>query len=218
MFLHRIEPDPRCREARRDLADPYQMHATLCRAFHDSGTRCPPGTFLWRQEAPSGANQPTRLLIQARTVADWARIDIAGWLRHADPALNLDERLKLSAVTEGERFRFRMRANPTVTRNGRRTGLLRREEQEGWLLRKGEQHGFSIPTSTSLNGGVSIRISQEKMLIGRKHDGVEIRVFSVLFDGELQVTNAAAFRSAVELGVGHGKALGLGLLSIAQIG
>ena len=33
MFLHRIHLDPRCREARRDLSDPYQLHSTLCRAF-----------------------------------------------------------------------------------------------------------------------------------------------------------------------------------------
>jgi CRISPR system Cascade subunit CasE len=193
MFLHRIEPDPRCREARRDLADPYQMHATLCRAFSDSDARCAPGTFLWRQEAPSSPNQPTRVFI------------------------DLAERLKLSTLNEGACFRFRLRANPTVTRNGKRLGLLKREEQEKWLLRKCEQHGFSVPAATWPGTQVDVHISQEQMLTARKHDGKEIRVFSVLFDGVLRVTNADAFRGALKSGIGHGKALGLGLLSIAPL-
>lgn len=50
MFLHRIHLDPRCREARRDLADPYQLHSTLCRAFSKPDTKCPESEFLWRQE------------------------------------------------------------------------------------------------------------------------------------------------------------------------
>lgn len=217
MFLHRIEPDPRCREARRDLADPYQMHATLCRAFSDSDARCAPGTFLWRQEAPSSPNQPTRVFIQATTAADWSRINVAGWMGRADPAIDLAERLKLSTLNAGACFRFRLRANPTVTRNGKRLGLLKREEQEKWLLRKCEQHGFSVPAATWPGTQVDVHISQEQMLTARKHDGKEIRVFSVLFDGVLRVTNADAFRGALKSGIGHGKALGLGLLSIAPL-
>ena len=41
MFLHRIHLDPRCREARRDLADPYQLHSTLCRAFSEPDCEVP---------------------------------------------------------------------------------------------------------------------------------------------------------------------------------
>lgn len=46
MFLHRIHLDPRCREARRDLSDPYQLHSTLCRAFSTPDKKCPEGEFL----------------------------------------------------------------------------------------------------------------------------------------------------------------------------
>jgi len=56
MHLHRIHLNPRCKRARGDLADPYQMHATLCRAFFPQETKSPPGALLWRL----GARTPPR--------------------------------------------------------------------------------------------------------------------------------------------------------------
>ena len=50
MLLHKVYLDLRCREVRRDLADPYEMHATLCRAFSEPEQKCPEGAFLWRLE------------------------------------------------------------------------------------------------------------------------------------------------------------------------
>lgn len=38
---------------------------------------------------------------------------------------------------------------------------------------------------------------------------------AVLFEGVLRVTDAAAFRAALERGIGSGKAYGFGLLSVA---
>jgi CRISPR system Cascade subunit CasE len=37
----------------------------------------------------------------------------------------------------------------------------------------------------------------------------------VLYEGELEVTDTAAFRQALEKGIGSGKAYGFGLLSVA---
>lgn len=45
MLLHRIHLNPRCREAHRDIADPYQLHASLCRAFFPPEQKCPAGEF-----------------------------------------------------------------------------------------------------------------------------------------------------------------------------
>lgn len=46
----------------------------------------------------------------------------------------------------------------------------------------------------------------------------KITFASVLFEGLLRVTNPDAFRSALEMGIGSGKAYGFGLLSIAPAG
>lgn len=220
MLLHRIHLNPRSREARRDLADPYQFHSTLCRAFSGPESKCPPGEFLWRLEPESDQSGRPRILVQSRSLPNWAGLP-ANWLDEAEPAINLHDRLRLDTLKAGQCFRFRLRANPCVTRNGKRLGLLRREEQEDWLVRKGERHGFSLPQSTSVDfSGYStaradVWISQELMLRGRQHSGNGIRIFSVLYDGFLRVTKSEVFRITLQAGIGHGKALGLGLLSVA---
>ena len=145
MLLHRIQLDPRCREARRDLADPYQFHATLSRAFAGPDAKCPPGTVLWRLEPESGREGSPRVIVQSQAPAEWDRIGVRGWLARADPAIDLGERLRLSELESGQRFRFRLRANPCVTRNRKRLGLMQLPEQEGWIVRKGSLHGFALP-------------------------------------------------------------------------
>lgn len=223
MFLHKIHLDPRCREARRDLADPYQLHSTLCRAFSTPTRKCPAGEFLWRLEPESDFNGCPRILVQSRSIPKWADIGVRGWLADADPAIDLKARLKLDSLKAGQKFRYRLRANPCVCRNGKRLGLLRLEEQEGWIKRKGELHGFSLPQlvafdlSESAQERVDVRVSQEQMSRGRQHSGNGIRVFSVLFDGILTVTEPTKFRDALQTGIGHGKVMGLGLLSVVPI-
>jgi CRISPR system Cascade subunit CasE len=223
MFLHRIHLDPRCREARRDLADPYQFHATLCRAFSPPDRKCPEGEILWRLEPETRSDGFPRVLVQSRTIPDWDGIGVKGWLAEVDSPIDLKSRLRLDAVTAGQRFRFRLRANPCVTRNGKRQGLLQLVEQEQWMKRKGTLHGFVLPQLPSFDLSeaeqerVDVRVSQEQMLSGRQNHGNSIRIFSVLYDGVMTVSDASAFMKVLQTGIGHGKALGLGLLSVAPI-
>ncbi len=223
MFLHRIYLDPRCREARRDLSDPYQLHSTLCRAFCEPDRKCPEGEFLWRLEPETDSAGCPRILVQSRTIPDWTGIGVQGWLAKADPAIDLKERLKLDILKAGQRFRFRLRANPCVKRDGKRLGLLRTEEQEKWVERKAQQHGFSLPQLVSLNlsessqGRIDVWVSQEQMLRGKQHAGNGIRIYSVLYDGILTVNEPDKFRDALQTGIGHGKVMGLGLLSVVPI-
>jgi len=224
MFLHRIHLDPRNKDVRRDLADPYELHSTLCRAFSPKEVKCPEGEFLWRLEPEVNSNGCPRILVQSRSLPDWTRIGIKGWFAgEPDPAINLALRLRLDSLSLGQRFRFRLRANPCVTRKDKRLGLLRIEEQETWIERKGrDQHGFRLPRleQVGLTGAtiarVNVRVSQEQMLHGRRRSewGKDIRVFSVLYDGILTVSDTGKFLSALQGGVGHGKAMGLGLLSV----
>lgn len=223
MFLNRIHLDPRCKEARRDLADPYQLHSTLCRAFSSPDKKCSEGEFLWRLEPETDSNGCPRILVQSRSIPDWTGIGVQKWLAEADSAINLKDRLKLDSLKAGQRFRFRLRANPCVTRNGKRLGLLKLEDQEAWIARKGEQHGFSLPQlvafdlSESSQERIDVRVSQEQMLRGNQHSGNGIRIFSVLYDGILTVTEPDKFRDVLQTGIGHGKVMGLGLLSVVPI-
>lgn len=223
MLLHRIHLDPRCREARRDLADPYQLHSTLCRAFSTPDKKCTVNEFLWRLEPETDSAGCPRILVQSRAMPDWDAIGINGWLVGADVPVDLMDRLKLGDVKAGRRFRFRLRANPCVTRGGKRLGLMRLEDQEQWLIRKGTLHGFDLPRSTSFDFSeplairCNVHVSHEQMLSGKQHSGNGIRIYSVLFDGVLTVADAETFRAGIRSGIGHGKAMGLGLLSVVPV-
>jgi CRISPR system Cascade subunit CasE len=227
MFLHRLHLNLRSRDVRRDLADPYQMHATLCRAFSPSEEKCPPGTFLWRLEPESGPGGSARILVQSSVPAKWERILVRDWLaEEIAPSVDLSLRLKLGELKAGQRFRFRLSANPSITMAGKRVGLLDRRAQEDWLERKGsDQHGFLIPRVETFDPFPSepqppvpqIEVNQEHMIRSHQQNGNGISVFAVRFDGLLEVTDPGRFRGALAKGIGHGKALGLGLLSLAPI-
>lgn len=227
MRLYRIHLNPRCKEARRDLADPYQMHATLCRAFFPADTPCPAGALLWRLEPETDREGRPRVLIQSRETPDWSRLPVPDWLAQAEPGIDLAQKLALDTLKAGQMFRFRLRANPCKSVQGKRQGLAHPDDQRKWLARKGEQHGFTLPESStpdyfdflqSPNGHAyyDVRISQDQLLKGNQHGGNAIRVYSALFEGRLAVTDPARFRQALESGIGHGKVMGLGLLSIAH--
>ena len=66
-------------------------------------------------------------------------------------------------------------------------------------------------------GRMDARVSQEQMLRGIRHSGGAIHVFSVLYGGILAVTEPDRFGEALQTGIGHGKAMGLGLLSMAPV-
>jgi CRISPR system Cascade subunit CasE len=55
------------------------------------------------------------------------------------------------------------------------------------------------------------------MLTGQKRCEHTISVFSVLYDGILEVSEAALFNKGIKEGIGHAKSLGLGLLSIVPV-
>lgn len=223
MFLHRIHLNPHSPAVRRDIADPYQMHASLCRAFSPPEQPCPSGAVLWRLEPETDAAGQPRILVQSRLTPDWSHVASLDWLAEADAGIDLAQKLSLDTLIPSRQYRFRLRANPCVTRSGKRQGLMKTVEQEQWLQRKGTQHGFALPTLTAFDfveperARPDVRITHEQMLTGKQHSGNGIQVYSVLYEGRLIVTDPTQFKEALVAGIGHGKVMGLGLLSVVPI-
>ena len=204
MHLTRLRLDPRSAQARRDLASPYDMHRTLVRAFVSDAEQTPP-RFLWRLEPTSPWRAP-ELLVQSAHPARWeALAALPGYLQAERPweTRPLDE---LPGLTAQSRCRFRLWANPTVTREGKRRGLVAETEQLAWLTRQGEQHGFSVET---------VLVTGQDMLESRKAD-TRLTLLQVRFEGVLRVTDPTLLSQAVQAGIGPGKAFGCGLLSLAR--
>lgn len=166
--------------------------------------------------------------------ARWDRIQVPHWLVHEpEHPVDLAAALNLIGLTAGRRFRFRLRANPSTSVAGKRIGILNEPEQAAWLLRKGlgtnenpGGHGFSIPEVQVFDpfqpgpaaGSVpQVAITQGQFLRGRKAKGQDLSVYTALFEGRLEVVDPDRFRQALAKGIGHGKALGLGLLSLVPL-
>lgn len=204
MFLSKLTLNSRHPQARRDLGDAYEMHRTLARAFAPNANT-PPRRFLWRLERGFHDSLSSTLLVQSEELANWSVLE--GMSGYAAEILG-NKPVDLERLIEGgARYRFRLLANPTVTRNGKRHGLTKEDEQLAWLARQGEKQGFSI-MACQLGGSERIQVRQVNV-------DNRITVRSVLFEGLLEATDPARLRQAVSAGLGHGKALGLGLLSLA---
>jgi CRISPR system Cascade subunit CasE len=203
MHLTRLTLDPRSAQARRDLGDAYEMHRTLARAFV-ADAQSAPARFLWRLEAGANAWATPVVLVQAATEADWSPLlALPNYLQQPveSKCLTLEEWLEGSA-----RYRFRLQANPTVTRQGKRHGLAGEAEQLAWLQRQGERHGFDVEAAL---------VTASDVLTSRKGEG-RISVQRVCFEGVLQVQNLDAFGRTLTAGIGSAKAFGCGLLSVAR--
>jgi CRISPR system Cascade subunit CasE len=214
LYLYKLHLNLADRGVRRDLGNAYEMHRSLSRAFVDQD-QTTVHSFLWRMEVTPADATPT-LLIQSAKEAQWGAL-APGWLlewqeRSWDPE---------AAFRPGLRVVFRLRANPTVTRvpnelkqegqsaRGRRKrlGLWSEEDQLQWLQRQAQRVGLAT---------VEAAVSQSDRLRCRKH-GATITMASAQFDGRAVIADPGALVAAVCNGIGHGRMLGHGLLSLAPL-
>ena len=70
MFLSKLTLNPRSRQVRRELAEAYQMHRTLLRAFPDAGDGGP-SRVLYRVDLPRHPGPPV-VLVQSAVCPDWS--------------------------------------------------------------------------------------------------------------------------------------------------
>ena len=217
MYLSQLILNPRSRRVQRELADPYQMHRSIMRAFPD-GLRKGDERVLFRVDEHPGLGVPA-LLVQSVNRPDWSWLaqdpGAAGYLLE-EPRDNPAVKSFDPAMRAGQVLTFRLRANPTkrlsagTGNKGKRVGIYREEEQLDWLARKGEQHGFRVLQARLCRDA---KIKREKA-IRRQEQAHKLELISAQFDGLLQVTDPAVLIQALESGIGTAKGFGFGLLSL----
>ncbi len=214
MYLSRLILNSRIRRVQREIADSYQMHKTLMRCFPDD-IDCEKERVLFRVDADPRTGVLT-VLLQSTIEPRWSWLDAQRDGAHSYLLRPPETKSFDLNFAPGQMLAFRLRANPTVKRkvedkrNGRRIGLHKEEEQRQWLNRKAEQGGFRV---------LSARTGNQTMVSGRirkKGTTHKLRLLSVQFDGLLQATDPDRLRETVQRGVGSGKGLGFGLLSLAR--
>lgn len=203
MYLTRLILNPRSAQARRDLADAYDMHRTLSRAFLKDDAE-QPMRFLWRVERDTNAWTHPTVLVQSRHSGVWDSLQsLSGYLQKPAEI----KTVQLDRYVQAGAYRFRLMANPTVTQQGKRCGLMDEEAQLEWLKRQGARHGFIVQASV---------VCASNLMESNRKPGSNITVRQVCFEGVLNVQEPSSVRNALLNGIGPAKAFGCGLLSLAQ--
>ncbi len=213
MYLSRLTLNPHARRVQRELANPYELHRTLMRSFPDD-LKKGDERVLFRVEIDNDTGIPT-VLLQSTLEPAW------GWLQDngaRDYLLRAPESKPFElAFTAEQTLAFRLRANPTVKhsehgqRQGRRDPLYKEDEQRAWLVNKGKQGGFHIlRLSVAAEGD---HVAWQSVENGPRR---KLTMLAVRFDGILQVTDPVQLWETVQKGIGPGKGLGFGLLSLAR--
>jgi CRISPR system Cascade subunit CasE len=179
------------------MANSYEMHRTISRAFGDDPTIWDSARVLFRFD-----EQPKpHVIVQSLVEPDWSKLPSDYLVEEADIR-------PVSVVfTTATIYAFRLRANPTVKKDGKRRGILDEEKQIAWLNRKGDEGGFKV---------LDARINQEPKADFNTASGQAATMVSVRFDGALSVADPEKFQLAFERGIGSGKGVGFGLLSLAR--
>jgi CRISPR system Cascade subunit CasE len=211
MYLSRLILNPRSRQVQRELEDRYQLHRTVMSGF--AAALPSDERVLFRLEE-QGRNPWYTLLVQSTHAPDWGDLSARGkdyllpeeflppgWQNPAVKPLQLD-------FPVGKTLAFRLLANPTVKRNGKRYGLNKDDEQIAWFERKLTSAGCRV---------LSVQITPQGQFKGSKaQEGKQknLEFLAVRFDGVLQIEDPDVFIENLRQGIGSGKGLGFGLLSL----
>lgn len=182
--------------------------------------RRPKTGFLFRIDPHPGCR--VVIIVQSAVKPDWDyAFHNALFLLAATPEIKSFD----PSFSKGERFRFRLVANPTkrFSKNslemdgqpvaekwvGKRVPVATEQLHE-WLVRRAETAGFSPEKDTTT-------VQPGYIYVNKTLGGVGQRLRSVLYDGILTITDPERFRETLVRGIGPGKAFGFGLLSVAPV-
>ncbi|WP_208106963.1 type I-E CRISPR-associated protein Cas6/Cse3/CasE, partial [Streptomyces sp. GC420] len=145
LWLTRIVPDPRDRDARRDIRSAVGLHHRVMHLFPDGlGTdaRHQTGTLFRLDETPHGFS----IMVQSAIAPDLSRLDRSYGTAQVKPLTPL-----LNALRSGTVVHYRLTANATHklgknTTAGRPGQVvpLHGEEAEQWWNRQAQQSGLAL--------------------------------------------------------------------------
>lgn len=222
--LSRMSLNAATRGGRRLLSDRQAMHAAVMAAFSPEAHDAMDGRVLWRVD--HDAHRHTLYVVSPVKPDLTHMVEQAGWAGESWDAVEYEP--FLSRITTGQRWAFRLAANPVKAKaqpDGRRSRLLPHvtpAQQGAWLQERAAGWGFSVP-AVEADGPDAVTVTRRTdERFGRGQEGagsrrgrVTLRV--VQFDGVLDVTDAGSLRQALTGGMGRAKGYGCGLMTLRPI-
>ncbi len=222
MHLTRFRINTIRRGARKLLGSPQAMHAAVLSGFArpDDHTRADART-LWRVD--QHLDRQVTLYILSPGQPDLTHlVEQAGWPT-TETWLTRPYQPFLDTLQAGQQWAFRLTANPT--RSGRKTadapdtqrfGAVTVAHQAEWLRSRGEQHGFSIAGQADGNPNLVIHQRQTRAFT-RNRGERPVTLVTATYDGVLTIDKVEGFRTILTTGIGHAKAYGCGLITLASL-
>lgn len=231
LYLSRLFLNRRSRAVMKDVADPRMLHKTISGCF--PAIEGQEGRPWDKRETPRSAfnilhrlerrHDGFVLYVQSTGKPDWSLLTSGYAVRIEEKSIGT----LYAQISNGSKLIFRLVANPTKRagksdeghekfRDERRRRIDIRDDEGRirWLERKGTECGFSLCRVTARNDVAAVdTIPRPSVRFG--HDKGRVTLGSAVFDGVLEVIDAAAFRDALAKGIGTGKAYGFGLMSVA---
>ncbi|MFV0405664.1 MAG: type I-E CRISPR-associated protein Cas6/Cse3/CasE [Propioniciclava sp.] len=206
MYLTQFEINTKRRQSRALLASAHRVHAAVLASFP---SQADPGRVLWRLD--QGDHGRRELWISSATPPDLsALVEDCGWPASATWR-TADVSSLFGRLGAGQRWRFRLTANPVVSRasNGGR-GKVVPLTMSGclpWLESRMPKAGFRAEE------GEVVVSRLETLRFHRADNRVVLR--QAQFDGTLTVSDPIALRAAMSQGIGRARGYGCGLLTLA---
>lgn len=194
IYLSKMTLDLLDRTNQQLLSDIYRLHRSVMGGFKNYSSQ-ELGRVLFRLE-PERSGSDVHLLVQSIQEPDWRHLP--------SQSVSIESKRVSLNFHQGELLIFRLRANPVVTRNKKRFGLIREPDQRRWLERKDIGVEWLIRS-----------VIDEGRVLGKKAGGT-VEFKSVRYEGYLKVTDPQRLTRACLEGIGPAKGFGFGLLSVAK--
>lgn len=213
MYLSRVEVDRNNRQKIAELTHLGAYHNWVEQSFPIDPSASARPRHLWRLDQLGGKQY---LLVVSETKPDLEALE-----RYGKHAQTKDYDAALSAFKVGQRFRFRLVANPSYSvprpdaKHDRIYPHVTIAQQREWLMEKSVNHGFTIPKAEDGTPQFDI-VARDYPVLHRKK-GRAVKLSRVAFEGELEITDRDQFIHAMTAGIGREKAYGMGMLTVIPL-
>jgi len=213
MYLTKLTLNLKNKQVRSEINSPYELHRTILKAFsHDPNFN--QNKILFRIEKPkyNSIQSGIEILVQSKNIMPiWSNLTVKQNYFLTEPKTKQIQLKQLPITT----YLFKLTANPTIKRNGKRYALYKENDQIQWLIKKGIQHGFK-PIYLNCSNFTIGNKSKTKNLTQQQLRKSDIYHFGVNYTGAIQITDPEKALNALLNGIGPAKAFGFGLLTIAK--
>jgi len=219
MYLSRVLLNERKRGTVKALASPQVIHgaveSSFCWPTHE--TSRPRNRLLWRVDHV--ANRCYLLLLSEELPDLTSLVRRFGYPDVEAKGETKDYTPLLEQLRKGQRWQFRLRANPVrssaseADRSGRGKVFahVTVEQQMQWLMARAEACGFTLkPDEFSV-----VHVGWKKFYKGSRGQ-CQVILRTATFEGLLSIADVERFRASLTHGIGRAKAYGCGLMTIMR--